>query len=231
MLRVALKNLLFPSYCLRCLTKTYRLLDLCQACESELPWNYHYCYRCAQPLPEEAQVTYCARCLHQKQLFQQSYSAFLYKAPIEQWIHQIKFGANLSRCQLLSELLVTYLHSQGAPLPQALLPVPLHPKRIQERGFNQSVEIAKIIAKKFNLPILIDEIERIKHTPAQAQLSKKQRHENLKNAFVLIKPLKYSDIAIIDDVITTGVTVHQLSKVLQKSGIARITVWSLARTP
>jgi ComF family protein len=114
-------------------------------------------------------------------------------------------------------------------LPDLLLPVPLHYKRIAERGFNQALEIARIIAKSLQIPIDAKSCIRVRNTAAQAELKSDKRKANVARAFQCIKPIAAKHVAIVDDVVTTGNTVRELSKVLHKAGVERIDVWCIAR--
>ncbi len=110
--------------------------------------------------------------------------------------------------------------------PEAVLPVPLHSKRIQQRGFNQAREIARFMP----LPCLMTHCIRHKNTESQSKLSGAARKHNVKNIFQVTKSIPYAHIAIIDDVVTSSQTVRALSKTLLAAGVARVDVWCLART-
>ena len=125
---------------------------------------------------------------------------------------------------LLSKKIVR--NYQADTLPQAIVPVPLHNKRLRARGFNQAIEIAKPLAKTLHLPILRHHVCRHRHTPAQAELTAKQRLSNVKQAFSIKKPIKFSHIAIVDDVITTASTVTELAQLLHQHGVERIDIWA-----
>jgi ComF family protein len=114
-------------------------------------------------------------------------------------------------------------------MPEAILPVPLHARRLRERGFNQSIELARPASRAFGLPLVRDLVKRSRPTSPQTALDIKQRRQNLRNAFVVDGKIPYSHIAILDDVVTTGSTVNELAKVLRRSGVQTIQVWSIAR--
>lgn len=115
-------------------------------------------------------------------------------------------------------------------LPQAILPVPLHHKRLQQRGFNQALELVKPMANALNIPLLKAAVIRQKYTHAQSALDYTQRQTNVADAFALTQHLPYQHIAIFDDVITTGATVAALAELLTQSGIKQVEIWSFART-
>ena len=101
---------------------------------------------------------------------------------------------------------------------------------MRERGFNQALELAKLIASELNIPLDYTLCIRNKATPFQSGLSAKQRKQNLKNAFKVTKMNAYKHVAIFDDVVTTGTTVNELAKQLKQSGVEIIEVWAIART-
>jgi len=113
--------------------------------------------------------------------------------------------------------------------PQCILPVPLHKKRLRQRGFNQSIELARPVAKKTGLTLLLNHVVRVRETEAQTGLDAKQRRKNIRGAFECVKAMPYEYVAILDDVVTTGSTVNELARVLKKAGVKRVDVWSIAR--
>ncbi|WP_428357804.1 ComF family protein [Methyloprofundus sp.] len=110
-----------------------------------------------------------------------------------------------------------------------IIPVPLHPKRYRQRGFNQTLEIGKIISQQLFIPIDNRCCLHIKNTPHQISLSGKQRQKNIKNAFQLQSTPEAQHIAILDDVLTTGATANELAKELKITGVSRVDVWVCAR--
>jgi ComF family protein len=113
--------------------------------------------------------------------------------------------------------------------PDVIVPVPLHKSRYRQRGFNQALEIARTVSKDMQVPLDVYSCQRQHDTPQQSQLPAKQRRKNLKNAFAVVRPLNAAHVAILDDVMTTGSTVHELAKVLKKAGVAKVDVWVCAR--
>lgn len=114
-------------------------------------------------------------------------------------------------------------------MPECIIPVPLHRRRLRQRGFNQALEIAKPLAKKLQLPVDFKTCIRTKHTRPQSELSAKKRQQNIKNAFTLKKPITAKHVAIVDDVMTTGNTVTELSALLRNNGVTTIEIWCCAR--
>lgn len=154
----------------------------------------------------------------------------LYASPLKELIGQLKFHGNLSYSPLLAQSFVRSLSKRKHDLPECIIPVPLHKQRLQQRGFNQALELARIIAKQLQIPLDYTLCQRNKVTPFQSGLSAEQRKQNLRNAFNLSKAHHYKHVAIFDDVVTTGTTVNELAKQLKQSGVEIIEVWAIART-
>ena len=112
-----------------------------------------------------------------------------------------------------------------------LLPVPLHASRLRSRGYNQALEIARVVGRELVLPIDHASCARIAPTPPQAGLDERARHRNIRGAFLVQGPVSWDHVAILDDVVTTGSTVAELSRELRKAGVRRIQVWAVAQTP
>ncbi len=113
---------------------------------------------------------------------------------------------------------------------EVLLPVPLHPQKSRQRGFNQAQEITAILSGLLQRPIDQSCLNRVKPTKAQSGLSLSKRLRNLQGAFEFTTGTEYKRVAIVDDIITSGSTMQALCKVLRKGGVEYIEVWSIART-
>lgn len=223
---------LLPHTCILCGYHALDYRDLCHACLSELPFMLHACIRCAKPLFHVKQNTTCGYCLNQAPIYDRTYALFLYEPPITQIIMNLKFGQALINARMMGELLSdkivhAWYHEQS--LPEAIIPMPLHPKRMKQRGYNQAVEIARPIAKILKLPLETSRCQRIINTSAQATLTALARKENVKNAFLMTEKLPYQHVAVIDDVITTGHTMTEFCRTLKHSGVNVIDVWCCAR--
>ena len=115
-------------------------------------------------------------------------------------------------------------------LPDFIVPMPLHHTKLRERGFNQSMEIARSVSRHSGVALLSRACKRIKNTPSQTGLPWKEREKNIKDAFVCETDFTGKHVAILDDVLTTGATVNELAKVIRKRGAAQVTGWIIART-
>ena len=231
-----LKNNLFSfisQQCLVCLSPTDNKYLLCNDCETELPKNSDHCIICSLPLPFSQttdKTLICGKCQKTPPNFTTSLIPHIYASPLKQLISQLKFQGNLTVAPLLAENFIRALKHRKHNLPECIVPVPLHPQRLRERGFNQALELARIVSKKLDIPLDYSICQRNKATPFQSGLSAKQRYINLRNAFVITESPPYKHVAIFDDVVTTGTTVNELAKQLKKSGIEIVEVWAIART-
>ena len=220
---------LYPSYCVLCGHKGARGLDLCAACFDELPWNHHPCPRCAAPLPPDIDTPLCGNCIKALPAWDDARSPLAYAYPLDKLIQRFKFDGDLATGSLLGLLLAEYLAAGGGGKPDFILPVPLHPSRLQERGFNQAAELARPVGKRLKIPVRLDVCERVRATEVQSKLDAAERKKNLKDAFAVKKTVDGKHVAVLDDVVTTGTTVEMLTKELRNHGARRVDVWSVAR--
>ncbi len=161
-------------------------------------------------------------------------AAFAYEEPTSTLIAGFKYRAALQHGRVLGILLAEHLRNayRDQPLPQLLIPVPLHPGRLRERGFNQALVLARQLGATFSIPVAADLVERARQTPAQQGLSAQERRRNLRGAFRLRSGAnlgKLSSVALIDDVVTTMTTTYELARVLRRHGATDVHVWCLAR--
>lgn len=211
-----IQDYLLPPTCILCGNKGFKNHDICDACYQRLVRNNKCCYRCAAifDVPTTSPVL-CGQCLSSHPAFDETYAPFIYQGEMRHLITSLKFGAHTKNARLLGMLLAEHL-IQTAQVPDLILPVPLHKFRYRERGFNQAIEIAKIVSKELHIPLDINSCIRHHDTPHQIELSAKQRRKNMENVFTLIKPINANHVAILDDVMTTGSTVHELASLLKK---------------
>ena len=221
---------LLPYTCILCHHTADRYQDICSACYETLPWLKKSCVRCAIPLLTTEQT--CGHCLQKTPPFDRTHALFLYEPPITQLILELKFTEILINAQILGELLAMNIqkrYSSADTLPDSIIPVPLHPQRLKERGYNQALEIARPIARLLKRPIDTTACQRVKATTPQTLLPATERRENIKDAFRVTRDLTNQHIVVIDDVITTGCTISEFCKTLKKSGVRKIDVWCCAR--
>jgi ComF family protein len=218
---------LWPSQCILCDNQGLEDKDICQFCFNDLLKNQRSCFQCATPLPAIDNHQLCGNCQSTSPDFDLSYAPFIYQGAMRYLISQLKFHQRYKNARLLGHI---FAESLSTPhLPQCIIPVPLHKKRYRQRGFNQSLEIAKTVAKKLAIPIETKLCKRHKNTVHQIGLSLKERHHNVNNAFAMIQTTNYNHIALLDDVMTTGSTLQALATVFKQAGVETIELWVCAR--
>ena len=190
--------------------------------------NHTACKRCAIPVYDAGAEPVCGECLKKSPHFDAAWSAFLYAQPLEWMIQQFKFNEKLSYAHLLADLMMPY-----APVldqrPDCIIPVPLHAKRLRQRGFNQTYELIKPVANQLDIKIDTKHCVRKKHTTAQTGLDAASRRKNVRSAFEFNNACHYEYVILFDDVMTTGSTMNELAGLIKKQGVKRVEVWSLAR--
>lgn len=219
---------LFTSLCLICdANTTSSTLPLCNDCLHELPANLHTCEQCGLTL-ENTNSSRCGKCQTAPPAYDKTITPYVYNHAIKHLIIELKFKKKLINAYLLGKLLAQAAHKNT--LPDFLLPVPLHKSRLRKRGFNQAMELCHVLSKELSIPILSQLITKTKATTPQSDLSAEQRKQNLHASFRLVKSPPTGSIAIIDDVITTGTTVNEITKLLKNSGTTQVQAWACART-
>jgi ComF family protein len=198
------------------------IMQFCPICLNYRHAKQQLCSDCLALLPQHTPLQYFKKGVA-------CYSPFLYEGLVQHLLKKLKFNERLTYSRVLGELLQPYLiqHYQDA-LPELLIPVPLHKKRLRERGFNQAVQIAQFATKRINIPINKTALQRIKHTKPQAQSTKRERQQQVSNAFNLKRNIDSTHVILLDDVITTGSTVLACYEQLKKHGIHKVDIWSVA---
>jgi ComF family protein len=225
---------LFSPCCVLCDTHITGNISLCEPCLEDLPRIKIGCYQCGLPLQHDLNATLCGQCQQSRPPVDYLISSLQYDYPVGYLVSQLKFQRNLTYAKIFSHLLLTTLQkhyvSSLSELPEIIIPIPLHKKRIRERGFNQALEIARPIAKKLTLPLSINTVQRSRYTQAQSLLTATERRKNLQHSFTLTKSISAKHIVLLDDVVTTGTTVYELAALLKKSGVEKVGVWTVARS-
>lgn len=218
---------MFKTSCILCSSSSTHYF--CETCHNDLPWNEKFCQRCALPLPNNNEL--CGQCLQKQPYYDRVISPFIYSDPIDYLITHFKYQEQLAYGKVLSDLLLARLSNyyQVHPKPEIIIPIPLHRKRLIERGFNQALELAKPIAKSLKIPVNYRCTTRIRDTAKQSGLSIKKRAANIRKAFTIEKQ-NFNHVAVVDDVITTGHTMEEFCQGLYKAGVTKIDVWCVART-
>ena len=226
--RERLQHLLLPPTCLLCGAVGAMGRDLCAGCAAALPRNLSACPGCAVPV-SPAHPGLCDRCRSEPRSFDQTFAPFRYQPPVDFLICGLKFAGRLSHARLLGERFAATLAQRAAPLPDCIVPVPLHPLRLHERGFNQALELARSAACLFKIPLLANGLLRVRHTVRQTELDARRRQENPRGAFAMGTVPFGKRVALIDDVMTTGSTVAECARILRDGGATSVEVWAVAR--
>lgn len=172
----------------------------------------------------------CGRCLQQPPPLTETRAACLYGFPVDRLLLRFKFHQDLAAGRLLAQLMIDAF--APLPMPQALVPVPLHGTRLRQRGYDQALELARPLARLWQLPLLADGLRRCRHTAPQSRLDAVQRRRNLHGAFNVKPGITWpAHVVLVDDVMTTGATLHAAAMALRRAGVARIDAWVCARAP
>lgn len=221
-------RLLFPSSCLACGDAGLDGVDLCAACLDALPWHPQACARCALPLPGGVPGEACAACAIEPPPLAATHAACTYAAPLDRLLPRFKFHQDLAAGGLMSQLMGRAF--AGLPPPDALVPVPLHRARLRRRGYDQALELARPLGRALGIRVCPTLLVRHRDTSPQSTLDAQARRENLEDAFLVggdDDPPAH--VALIDDVMTTGATLHAAAEALLDAGVRRVDAWVCAR--
>jgi ComF family protein len=218
----------FPVRCDLCGATGIHAECLCAECLNDLLLINSSCLRCGRPLLQDAPA--CGKCLDEPGLAYRSIAAFHYQYPVDALIKRLKYRQCIRLATPLSRILSQRLTQVATPLPEVMIPVPLHRLRLYQRGFNQSMEICRVLERRLHIPVDTTSVIRAKATRPMFDLSASERRDNIAGAFKITRPLAYQSVAIVDDVITSGSTVNELACRLRDAGVAKIELWALART-
>jgi ComF family protein len=227
-------DLLLPPTCAFCRAETPTLspAGICPNCLTQLlPLPAARCSRCALPYPTEAGGPHlCETCLRRPPDFSGVVAVGVYQELLRESIHRFKYEQSIHLDHPLGTLLAQRLATDAPEFrPELILPVPLHPRRLRERGYNQSLLLARRLAKDLHVPTESRRLRRIRPTPPQQGLPLAARQRNLRGAFTLSTPLRGEKILLIDDVMTTGATLRECAQVLKAGGAGEILIAVLGR--
>jgi ComF family protein len=203
---------LLPPRCVLCGRSGQRpCLDLCATCEASLPLDPQGLIDGPQPVE---------RCL----------AAFTYGFPVDHLIQLLKYRGQLSIGRVLGSLLARSVDARGlVHHVDCVVPVPLHPGRHADRGFNQSAEIARRVARVLGTRTCEGAVQRSRDTRPQVGLRPEERRRNIDGAFVASSGFRGQRVAVVDDVLTTGATVGAVAAALRQAGAISVDVWCVAR--
>jgi ComF family protein len=204
----------------------------CAACRThtaDLEHRRWRCARCAQPSPQA--IALCGHCRQHAPAFEHTVCAAPYAPPYEQIALALKFSHRADAATTLGVLLGDAFARTGLPAPDCLIPVPLSRERLAERGYNQSALIARSLAAACGVPLDLDTLRRLVHTPAATQLDRAARAQALHGAFAATRRLEGLRIGLVDDVMTTGATMHAAAQALKAAGAHEVIGLAALRTP
>lgn len=224
---------LLPPSCVLCHGRGQSpVLDLCAACEADLPIQPGACPRCALPVEHGSSFSECGRCRADPPPFDRCHAAFRYASPLAGLVQGLKYDGRLATARVLGTLLGRSVQRAALHLDvDALVAVPLHSAKLAERGFNQSIEIARWVAHAVQRPCAHAWLTRARATRPQVGLPLAERLANLESAFAAAGAVQNRRVVIVDDVVTTGGTVRECAWALRRAGASSVDVWCVARTP
>ena len=196
----------------------------CAACNDDLPYlTAPHCPVCALPTHNGAT---CGHCLQHAPQFDRTVAVFAYAFPLDKLVQALKYDQQL----VLVNSLADKLAQQVKVRPDCLIAMPLHPARLRERSFNQSLELARRVGRKMAIPLLLNACQRVRDTPPQTTLSRKERNKNMRLAFTCTQDLAGRHVAVVDDVMTSGASLNEVARVLREAGAREVSAWVIART-
>jgi len=209
--RAALGSMLVPPSCLLCGARGLPgPIDLCAGCLADLPGH-----------PAPLQVAAGG--------YQLICCPWLYAFPVDELVRGLKFHGERSHARVLGALLARTRLGSAIPLPQRVVPVPLHARRLAERGYNQAAELARFAAREVGLRCESRCLQRLRDTRAQSHLGAAARAANLRQAFRAPALLSFTSVALVDDVMTTGSTAAAAAAALRAAGATRVELWVVAQ--
>jgi ComF family protein len=215
-----------PQRCELCAAPSVDRL-LCDDCALTLPRLAPACPVCALPA-QSGEV--CGRCLSDPPSYDATLAAFAYAFPVDRLVQCFKYQGRLALADWCAESILQRI-SGGFDAVDRVVAMPLAVDRQRQRGYNQAAEIARVVCGKGGFRLLTKGVRRVRATTPQADLPWKQRAKNVRGAFACDTELQDLRIAVIDDVMTTGATLHELAKTLKAAGAAHVQNWIVARTP
>ncbi len=223
-----LADLFFPPACQVC--DTLGDFPLCSRCRAGIPLiRLPVCRKCGKPLRGSPELIFtCVPCRHRRTYFACARAAGVYDGPLRDAIHALKFG----RCQALAAPLGRLMAEVAATDPRLradlVVPVPLHPRRLRERGFNQAELLAAEASRYLNVPLNPGALRRVRPTDSQTALSRDDRRANVRTAFEVGEVLRGGRVLLVDDVVSTGATAAECARALRRGGVDEVVVVSAA---
>ncbi len=228
-----MRDLFLNQRCLLCASHKGGRLGLCDACLDDLPWHdAPHCPQCGLL----SNGLLCGNCLNATPSSDATLALFTYDYPLDRLLQHYKYQQSLSFAKTFASLWLdkppaNITGSQDRkPEIDLIIPMSMHKDRLQQRGFNQALEIARLISKHRQIKLDYTSCQRTRLTPPQASLPLNERIKNIQGVFQCDKNLQGLNIALVDDVMTTGASLNELAKTLKQAGAAHVECWVIART-
>lgn len=229
-----LLDIFYPKKCLSCKERIGAGHLVCQKCLSNIRINVPpFCASCGRHLNKKHYYkNICSKCIKAGLSFDRAFSPFLYEGVIRELIHEFKYKDKYYLDTLLAKLMTGFIKKYSLPIEymDCIIPIPLNKTRLREREFNQAERLADLIAMEFNKPVKKDVLIRHKLRRSQTELCDSERFANVSGSFKVSSPagINKKNILLIDDVLTTGATLSEASRVLKESGAGIIYCLTLA---
>ena len=208
-------------------------LGLCADCLRRLPFIAPpICEQCGRLLRLcAAQDGSCRECAKERFFFSRARAACLYEGPTRSYLHEVKFNRSYDLGKALAGIMAAFVAEQGGfRRYQVVLPVPLHPERQADRGFNQADLMARAVAAELRRPVHVAAVTRTRQTETQSRLDRERRRKNVYDAFRVVEPglLAGRRVLLIDDILTTGFTASECARSILRGGAVDVGVLTLA---
>ena len=212
--------------CLLCKMKTQISEPICTACLQYFPELGPACVSCATPIAD-MKCLYCGQCIINPPDLDRVIIPYQFDEPLRTVLHEFKYREGLYLAKFLSQKILKLVPSDYTT--DCVIPVPMHAKKLRERGFNQAALLARLIAKALQCPLELLLCKKIINTPAQAGLDAVLRKKNLRDAFH-IELIHYKHVTLVDDLMTTGSTANEIARLLKLQGVERVDLFCCAKT-
>ena len=228
-------DLVFPHNCLRCKRHVAEEQSavLCRACRDAIILNRPpFCPQCARTLSGNSRQAACAQCASTHYFFDCAWSPTVYAEAMQELIHLFKYQHRTALRKPFGTLIADFIDQYQVNINRFdyFIPIPLHPAKIRERGYNQSQLIADDLTSTYKPTVLADALIRTRNTQQQAFLGKKERWTNVNRAFTIRNSRRLADtsVLIVDDLLTTGATASEAARVLKEAGVRTVGVLTLS---
>lgn len=221
----SLKDIFLHNHCVLCGDESLKTSLICSACWFDLITDHCACRRCGRGISREG---LCLQCMKGPGAVDNTITLVSYQFPAAQLLLSLKYKNQLLLAHEFGRRLAEKLQALDTPLPDYIIPVPLHPARLFVRGYNQALEISRAISTILAVPVNYKMAKRIRNTLPQFNLSPGDRGRNIKGAFKINGPRITGKVAIVDDIVTTGHTANELAVQLKTAGAAEVSLWACA---